>query len=330
MYSRLIFKVQYDFAGGDAAVKDLYIGVKDIPGLGTLRLGHFKEPFSLEGLTSSKYSTFMEAGLRNVFFPSRNTGIGFHNSCADDRISYAAGFFREADKFGNSDDEAYSVTARLTGLPWRAGDDQLLHLGLAVSHRDTDDGSIALAQRPESHLAEKMVDTGSFDADSYNVYGAELALVTGPFSLQGEYMLAETDLPASGSPASGGAGAAVSSSDDPSFAGWYVYASYWLTGESRKYKAESGTFSRMKPSSSFLDGDGVGAWELALRYSNLDLNDENVMGGELDSITVGVNWHLNPNMRIMLNYVNAEVDDHSEIDGSAAVDVVQTRLQVDF
>ena len=66
LYDRIVFKSQFDFAGGDVAIKDQYIGMKNIPYLGTVLVGHVKEPFSLEQLTSSKYLTFMERSLPSI------------------------------------------------------------------------------------------------------------------------------------------------------------------------------------------------------------------------------------------------------------------------
>ncbi len=73
----------------------------------------------------------------------------------------------------------------------------------------------------------------------------------------------------------------------------------------------------------------MGAWEVGLRYSHIDLNDEGISGGEEDNITVGLNWYLNPNVRMMFNYVNADLEDRAGIpDGDA--DIFQTRFQIDF
>ena len=110
----------------------------------------------------------------------------------------------------------------------------------------------------------------------------------------------------------------------PNFQGFYVYGSYFLTGENRVYKTSSGAFDRMSPKRNFDGNGGLGAWEIALRYSNLDLNDADFSGGELDDFTVGVNWYLNPNTRFMWNYVFADLDDIGD------TNIFQTRFQIDF
>jgi phosphate-selective porin OprO/OprP len=310
VYEKVIFKAQYDFAGGDADFKDVYLGLKKLPGVGTLKVGHFKESFGLEELTSSKYITFMERSLPVIFAPSRNTGIGVSNTALNKRLTWAAGLFLDTEDDGDEAgaENSAAATARITGLPWSKGKDGLLHLGLSYTNRKAKDDAVEYDQSPEAHLAPDFVDTGSIVADSENRFGIEAALVYGPFSLQGEYMGANVDTP---------------DGSDPSFSGYYAYASYFLTGEHRAYKNSTGTFDRVKPKTNFGKG-GTGAWEVALRYSELDLNDDPITGGELEDITFGLNWYLNPNVRAMLNYVLADLDTV----GNA--DIVQLRFQIDF
>ena len=113
----------------------------------------------------------------------------------------------------------------------------------------------------------------------------------------------------------------------PIFSGFYVYGSYFLTGENRRYNTKSGSFDMVKPKKNFKWGESLGAIELAARYSALDLADEDISGGRLQDTTVGVNWYLNPNMRIMLNYVHSEADVRG-VDGSA--DLVGMRFNIFF
>ena len=131
IYNNIDFKMEYDFAaGGRPSFTDVFVELKEIPVAGNFRVGHFKEPFSLEELTSSNYITFMERSLPNVFAPARNTGMMLHNTLADKRMTWAAGVFRNADDFGDSEwadkvrgvgdssEGGYSFSGRLTGLPW--------------------------------------------------------------------------------------------------------------------------------------------------------------------------------------------------------------------
>jgi phosphate-selective porin OprO/OprP len=184
-----------------------------------------------------------------------------------------------------------------------------VHLGAAYSHGDPEGDDISFSQRPEAHLAPRFVDTGDIPTDGLDRMGLEAAWGHGPFSLQGEYMRAWVD----------------TSGATPSFDGYYVQASYFLTGEHRPYKTARGTFDRVRVNRPFLFGDGgPGAWEVATRYSAIDLSDEDVRGGRLSDVSGGVNWHLDDNVRVSANYVWANL--HTVGDAHA----FQTRFQIDF
>jgi phosphate-selective porin OprO/OprP len=328
IYENVGFKAQYDYEDGAADFKDVYIELKKIPYLGNFRVGHFKEPYSLEQLTSSKYISFMERNLTDdPFAPERNTGFMFHNHMLDKRATWAAGVFRNTDAFGDSDiaDSSnkgqYSFTGRLTGLPWYAEKGRkLLHVGLGYSWQNAESNSVTFKTKPDINLAPDFVDTGDSLTDiteSYDLLGPELAIVYGPFSLQAEYSFVDVDLKRS-----------VDS--DPDFSGFYVYGSYFITGENRGYKTANGTFSRVKPKSNFKWGESLGAIELLARYSELDLSDEAVNAGRLDTMTLGVNWYLNPNTRVMLNYVKADPTLDSDGDDDGDADLLAMRFQIDF
>ncbi|MGI6457112.1 MAG: porin [bacterium] len=316
LFDHYWFKTEYDFANGNSGFKDVYIGLTDMP-WGNVRIGHFKEPFSQEEITSNRYITFMERSLANTFVPARNTGIMYNSTFLDDRMTLAVGAFHDTDVFeddtpGNNaaygDD--YSFTGRVTGVPYSNEDaTQLVHLGGAYSYRDSDSNEYRFRQRPEAHLSpHRLVDTGTFMADEQHLLGAEAAGVIGPFSLQSEFIYSTLDTEFMG---------------DADLYGWYVFASYFLTGESRPYKTSNGTFDRIRPNQNFLDDGGMGAWEIALRYSSLDLDDV-MRDAELDDITAALNWYLNPNYRIMWNYVFADSEQYGE------ESIFQMRVQMDF
>ena len=316
IYENVEFKAQYDFAGGDADFKDMYLGLKGLGGVGKVKVGHFKEPFGLEEQTSSKYITFMERSLATgAFSPSRNVGIRANNDALEERLTWSIGLFSDTDGYGEGEGNGnFNVTGRITFLPW-SDDDNLAHVGVAYSYRNPTGDSVRYRSRPESHIPTRYVDTGSITADDVNLLGVEGALVFGPGSIQAEYLTAMVGTP--------------SGSADPDFSGFYVQGSYFLTGESRAYKGSAGAFSRVSPENDLGDG-GYGALELAVRYSQLDLNDGAVVGGEESNITVGLNWHLNPNVRVMMNYVRAEVEDVATGDPQGDLDAFMLRFQIDF
>ncbi len=310
IYERVTFKAQYDFAGGDAEFKDVWIGL--VTGKGELRFGHYKEYFSLEELTSSKYLAFLERSLPvEAFAPSRNSGIGFHGSSGD-RVNWGVGAFYDADDFGvSSAEDRINLTGRVAFRPiWEDGGKRMLHLGLGVSSKDAGTGgSLRFRARPEAHFTSRFVDTGSFAADSALLVGFEVAGVFDRFWFAAEGIQNDVDAPAAG---------------DPSFSGHYVQAGYFLTPDHRRYKTGGGEFDRQKPGSNWGKGGGRGAWEVAVRLSSIDLADRGVTGGEQDNVSLGLNWYPNPATRLMINFVNADVD------GVGDANFVLVRWQVDF
>ena len=317
------WKTQYDFARGDdsdgndkggrPAFKDVYVGVSGVPYAGALRVGHFKEPFGLEELTSSKYMTFMERSLTSAFVPSRNVGLMAHRTLDNGTLAY--GVFRTTGDNGfDKGDGDYSVTGRYTRLLRNDGDN-LFHIGAAASSRSID--GLTIRPRPSAHLAGKLPAANDGTADGEFRYGVEAAWARGPLSVQAEFM-----------------GSSVSAADNFSYTGWYVMASYFLTGESRPYDSKKGIFKRVKPAKEFSWGESWGAVELAVRYGSIDAGDllrldmetkdpdDTLAGPRLDDLTVGVNIYHNPTFRTMFNYV------YSDMDGGEEVHAFMVRWQI--
>ena len=311
MYERIEYRAEFDFADSFANFSDIYVGLRDVPVLGTVKAGHFKEPFGLEALTSSNHITLLERSAGGAFAPLRNTGIAFQNTVAQGRINYAAGVFRETLNAGQSvGSGGPNLTARVTGLPVYAdGGRKYLHVGAAYSHQGTPLGATLFGSRPEADLLPPFVLTPLLETSSYNMVGLEAAAVVGPFSVQSEYMKASVDSVSSG---------------DPTFSGLYVMGSFFLTGEHRPYWHGGGSFDRVRPNSSFLDDGGIGAWEMVARYSQLDLNSGLVRGGEMKNFTFGVNWYVNPYSRVMWNHVRSEVVE------TGNADILLMRFKIDF
>ena len=93
------------------------------------------------------------------------------------------------------------------------------------------------------------------------------------------------------------------------FQGTYVEALYFLTGESRPYDRRAGLPTRIVPNRNFYwarspggNPSGWGALQVGARYSFLDLNSAGINGGQLNSLTIGINWFLNPNVKFQFNY----------------------------
>jgi len=324
------FKGQYDFAANETHIKDAYIkyaGFKRV----SVTAGNFKEPFSLEEMTSTRYTTFMERGLLKAFVPGRHIGVGL--SAYGDFWTASMGAFGHKVGDKTTVDSNYDFTGRVTLVPVRKND-LIVHLGGGISYRLPNSTQVVrFRQQPESHVTNtRLVDTGNINnVDNYISYDLEGATVYGPVSVQGEYVRTNIHFQ-NGLP------------NEPNFNGFYVYASWFVTGESRPYSVKKGAFERVHPNHNF-GPKGWGALELAARFSQLDLEDAGVSGGREQDVTVGVNWYPHPHVRFMFNWVHVSVD-NSPVEVSVgspptqtqplltvndlSPDVFQVRAQVDF
>ena len=351
-------------SGSDMVLKDAYIELTQIPVVGKFRIGHFKEPFGLEQQTDDLFLTFMERSAGNCLVPGYNFGFMAHDAVLADssgakRMTWAVGMFRQ-DNLGNAgpvgfvtlnptdenidgqavhSDQGYSVTARVTGLPYYADKgEKLVHVGLSYSYRGTNDGGFArFMARPECDFFQfPMLDVSVPNADNLQLFGAEAALVYGPFSFQTEYTGASLN-PAGGTTGGSAFGTSFPADHTLCFNAFYAQASYFVTGEHRMYDTETGAFTRIRPKKNFREDGGWGAVELAMRYSYLDLdepplatfNEGTFFGsrGEYNIGTLGVNWYLNPNTKISANYIHACPDMNIT---SSSFDIFMMRFQVDF
>jgi len=289
MYTDWGYRFQYNFVNtgiNGRGLLDAYTTYQGFEGV-QIQLGNFRDPFILQELTSDKYITFSERALTSAFASGRH--IGLMASHVEKKGSWAVGLFGDTiSTHGGPDNEGWGANIRTTYSPINE-QRKLLHLGLAMQYRDTGGaGELRFKQEAETHISGvDIVDTGimSRTKDSLKI-GAELATVYGPFSAQAEYI--DTQVHRNGF-------------DDLNFDGWYAETAYFLTGESRQYK--KGKFSSPKPKFNVGEG-GIGAWQLALRYSHINLNDGLINGGEADAMTLGLNWFATPTLRFTANYID--------------------------
>ena len=215
-------------------------------------------------------------------------------------------------------DEQAGFVGRFAYVPFKRSD-ALVHLGinttLVLSPAATGPGvpggaptTLRLRDRPELRVdGARLVDTGNIDADSLASVGAEFGALYKNIYVQAEYF----DI---------GIERRKSLLPDPGFSGWYVQGSWILTGESRRYSTATAGFDGPKPAKPFNLREGTwGAWELAVRYSTLDLNyletapsaAGSVRGGEQDIVSAGVNWYVNSGVTFQAAYRNVSVDRRS-------------------
>lgn len=301
------YKAEWDFADDSVEAKD--VSIEWDGGAFSVIIGNQKTPNSLEEMTSSRYTTFMERGqLTDAFRLDRRIGVSIISG--GDNYSLAAGIFGgnpNEDSTGSSLSESMAVSARATFAPINTPDN-VLHLGASVRYYDRGDSgrAIRVRSRPGVHLAERLVDV-STGADESNLFGAEVAWISGPFHAHAEYMTEDVD----------------GSAD--SFHGYFVNVGWFLTGEQRAYRASSGVFRRTSPISPLSAGGG-GAWELAGRYDYLDTGS----GGAQTTFTAGINWYPESHVRFMINAIVADVEGAGARLGEGDFTAIQARAQIDW
>ncbi len=316
-FHHLMFKVSYDFE--DEEFKDAYVGVRGLGPLGALQGGYMKEPFSLEQATSLRYTTFLERSLANALAPSRNTGVLATSTHLDKRLRWAAGVFFLNDSLADTDgsfeglENDWEIAARVNWVPVSREDgSRLVMAGCSYAHVFSDATGLSIGQRPESRLVPKLVKTPEIPGtNGGNRFGVEFAWLEDSLSLQAEAigMNIQRD----------------SGFSDLLFWGGYAQVSYFLTGERRIYGRAAGVFGRVIPKNPFRPSARQwGAFQIAARVSMLDLDDADIRGGQELNLTLGLNWYLLSNLRLSANYV------HGRVFGQGDVDILQTRLQVDF
>jgi phosphate-selective porin OprO and OprP len=347
--------LQMDFAfPGRPTFTDVWMEMIDLPWLGAVRIGQWKQPFSLEVVSSFRYTTFAERSLLfNSFTPFRHIGMGFYNHADDLRATWALSAFRSGqDQFGGSISTTggWSTAGRLTYLPWydEASEGRYyLHLGGAFWIDDPPFHLKRFRTIPEYFVGEFnssvvppnaigtslfaipnvwngtpfFVDTFALDrVTNVQTLGSELLWVHGPWSLQSESMVALIDR-----------------RDNPNGALWGTYAQvgYFLTGEHRPYDRKAGAIDRIIPFENAFwvrtaqgPCHGKGAWEIASRFSHVNLNDAPIRGGMLTDWTMGLNWYLNPYCKIQANYIRAFLDHRRT--GKSTTDIFGLRAQIDF
>lgn len=295
----LQLRLSYEFAGRDPGWRNAWLGWES--GRRRFRIGQFQQPFSLEELTGSTELTFVSRALPNLFAPSYRLG-------AETRLGGTAWTFAGAVFRGDlerPDADNLGAAVRWTRAQ-ELGERSLFHFGLAGLYRQPGERILRFRSRPEVGLGPVLVDTDRMrGVESVAGGGLELAFQSERLLVQGEGMamwLARD------------AGRRAVLLD-----GGYVAASFRLAGERRRYRRGSGSFTAVR---------GAGrtwGWELAARWSVLDLDDGAVRGGKLADWTLGLSGAWADWGRLLLDVVHADSRRHGR---SEALDAVVLQLQL--
>ena len=326
------YNLVYDFGGtpdSAAALENAYVTYKGIKNL-YIEGGYMDVPYTLDESTSSNNITFMERAASQVVATNIASGdfrsaVGFHAN--GDWWWVGSYFTGPASTVSHTLRPQTGATARGVVVPVNNQTGSLLLGGDAQFLFDTG-GAVgtnnltSFSDRIESRIdpgTNALLNANTFltNVKGVQVYSGEAAGQIGSFYAQGEYFDYNVNR--------------LNGLPDLHFNGGYAQASYVLTGESRKYNPVTGSYGGVVPKNiaSWQNG-GWGAWEIAGRYSQIKLNDLNVLGGELKNTTVGLNWYVNPNIRFMFNWVHGQVDKNTALnaDIGAKYDVYTMRTQV--
>jgi len=316
------YELEIGYVPNQFSIENTYLAFRNIPWIGDLKFGQYQTPMGLDVITSSRDITFMEpAAPLEALAPGVNAGIEVGQPVFEQRATWKAGLFTDGvgQDFGDATKDYGRAIIRFTGLPVykanpeRPDSTRLLHLGCSANVLYSASSSVQYQSRPESHLAPYVVDTGEIAADGALVVGAEAAWVNGPFSLQGEYMHSSVR---------------ENNGQVPEFNGFYTSVSWFLTGESRPYDRSEGKFGRVIPKHNLGFSRGRwGAWELAGRYSFVNLDSADIHGGRLSMVMAEVNWYLHSHLKWRFNYGFGHVSGYQP---EGNLNVFQTRVEIDF
>ncbi|MFH5803500.1 OprO/OprP family phosphate-selective porin [Alienimonas sp. DA493] len=352
--TNMYYKMETEFASvNDFEIRDVYFGFRDIPSFDgstqSFTIGNQKRPYGLDHLNSSRYNVFIaRPNVIEAFNEdARRLGAVVYGVSDDLRYNWRYGVYNleriQDDGIYVGDAYQLQVAGRLATTYWwdECSDGRGYgHFAVAGTVADPDEtggplnnNEARFRTRPEARTGDRWLNTGRIDdVERFGLLGVEHVLNYGPVQWVTEVQGLWNNR--------------NDGSEDADFWGGYTYVSYFLTGEHMPWSRESGTLGRIKPHEDFFlvntchgdVGGGWGAWQIAARYSYLDLNDADVFGGTADSFTLGLNWYWNDNAGMQFNWVNGNITDSSVVEGDGGegepidsrYDILGVRFRVDF
>ena len=373
------YSIEVDFAVvGRPSFMDVWGEQTNLPFFGAVRIGHFRQPTTMDALTSVRHLEFLERSTPfQAMDPFRRDGIMAYRVAEDEMSTiaysvYATGFTffngvgtsygtlgdtRFATQIGDSGGVSFAIRGtHLLYYDAPAEGRYLLHIGGGYNYSaiggegttgpyaktyearsipeffqgDAAGGGLTAAGTPF------VIDTGRILSNSFNFYHTELAGNYGPANFQTEFM------------ATG-----LNQMNGPQifYYGAYFQAGYFLTGESAGYNKQTGVMDyNVKPYTEFFGTGanrglcGLGAWELAFRWSYLNLNNVNLVpanqlssspgpppspnAGQLNESTVALNWWWNQYSRVQFNWIHSMMANNGF--GPSTMNTFASRFQIEF
>ena len=339
VYNRFDYRLMLDLAtgnvtgstaGNNALIDDAYVNARLFPQF-QLQVGKYKSPVGLERLKSTADLTFVETGFATQLTPNYDTGIELHNDLFNTPVNYAIGVFNGAADAGSDDldaaDQGKDVAGRVFLQPFlNSGPDALRGLGVGVgASSGYHAGALPGYKTPGQQTFFSYAATASANGVQYRL-DPQAFYYWGPFGLLGEYILSSQQVQ---STAAGVPKARLNHT------AWQVTASYFLTGEDN-------TFKTPNPARRFSlqPGGGWGAFEVAARVGQLSLDRKTFpsyaaanTAREATSWGVGLNWYLNTNVKLNLDYESTKYQGGSVVPGtvtSREEHAILSRVQVAF
>ena len=351
LQSNMEYRIEMEFAGGNnSEFRDAWLGWKELPVLQKLLIGNQKRPYGYDHLNSSRFNVFIERPfiIESFSQDARRLGAVSYGVSDNEAWNWRYGVYNQRliQDEGNytNDHLQLELAGRLANTIWYdevSGGRGYGHWAVAGTLANPDgqtpgdnggtgpDANEArFRHRPEARTATRWLDTGRIaGADDYQMLALETVWNFGALQFVSEYQhmwLQRID----GAP-------------ELQFHGAYAQVAYFLTGEHMPWKRSSGTIDRIKPFEDFFlvrtcDGGlgrGWGAWQVAARWSYADFNDDNILGGEAESLTLGLNWYWTANARMQFNYIIGEIDNNAVTRGvplSGDYEILGCRFMVDF
>ncbi len=331
---RYTLRIMPDFGNGQTVLYDAYVEAAFLPQLG-LRFGKFKPPVGLERLQSATNLMFVERALPTALVPNRDLGVQLQGVVGGGLLSYALGVFNGVNDGGMADtdtDNAKEVAARLFAQPFQASEsDALRRLGFGVAAtRGAVHGTLTSVSLPSYSSPGQLAffryradgkATGTAIASGDHVRLAPQGwYYRGPLSVLGEYVISRQAV------------ALDTASATLRNRAWQVAAAYAVTGEDAGAKG-------IRPRSVFDPAKGSwGAIELTARVHQLRLDDDafprfadpTASARSARAWAAGLNWYLNPNVKLVLDYERTRFAGGAKTGDRAPERALFSRIQFAF
>jgi phosphate-selective porin OprO/OprP len=327
LYENVDFRIMPDFAGASPTLQDAYLNIRYWP-IAQLQAGQFKAPFGLERLQSATALTFVERGFPTQLAPNRDLGVmlqgDFHEGVVQYQLAAMNGVTDGASATSDSDDSK-DVVARVFAqpfleTPWAPL--QGLGLGFAASFGDQTRATTTYRTNGQDTFFRYA--TGVTEDGERLRLGPQATYYWGPFGALFEWTKSDTHLLST-----------TLGRIESDVRAWQVAASWVLTGE-------AATFRGVTPRNPLRPSEGTwGALEVAARYHRLEVDDDVFDAGfasrtasasRADAWTLGLNWTLNPFVRVSLNYESTSFEDGGAVLGTDRPDedLLLTRFQLSY